>query len=58
MAVPDTNTFSLQDVVNEINPTTDDLIDCHADAISSYYDAPNSSTDYLGHMIIAFKKNY
>ena len=25
MAVPDTNTYSLQDVVDEINPTTDDL---------------------------------
>lgn len=32
MAVPDTNTFSLQDVVSEINPTTDDLVDCVSDA--------------------------
>lgn len=32
MAVPNTNTFSLQDVVNDINPTTDDLVDCFADA--------------------------
>ena len=38
MAVPDTDTFSLQDVVNEINPTTDDLQDCINDAIASKYD--------------------
>ena len=38
MAVPDTNTFSLQDVVDEINPTTDDLQDCINDANSASYD--------------------
>lgn len=38
MAVPDTNTFSLQDVVDEINPTTDDLQDCINDAVASKYD--------------------
>ena len=38
MAVPDTDTFSLQDVVDEINPTTDDLQDCINDAIASKYD--------------------
>ena len=38
MPVPDTNTFSLQDVVNEINPTTDDLVDCVSDANNSLYD--------------------
>lgn len=38
MAVPDTNTFSLQDVVDEINPTTDDLVDCISDAIEGNYD--------------------
>jgi hypothetical protein len=38
MAVPNTSTFSLQDVVDEINPTTDDLVDCIADASSSGYD--------------------
>ena len=26
MAVPDTTTFELQDVVDEVNPTTDDLV--------------------------------
>lgn len=36
--VPDTNTFSLQDVVNVVNPTTNDLQDCINDAIESYYD--------------------
>ena len=39
MGVPNTNTFSLQDVVDEINPTTDDLVDCIADASSSDYDS-------------------
>lgn len=38
MAVPDTTTFSLQDVVDEINPTTDDLLDCISDAQSGSYD--------------------
>ena len=38
MAIPDTDTFSLQDVVNEINPTTDDLIDCVNDAVTANYD--------------------
>ena len=38
MAVPNTTTFSLQDVVDEINPTTDDLVDCVSDATSGSYD--------------------
>ena len=36
--VPNTNTFSLQDVVNEIIPTTNDLASCIADANASFYD--------------------
>jgi hypothetical protein len=48
MAVLDTDTFSLQDVVDEINPTTDDLQDCINDAIegnydTNYYTAPATS---------------
>tara|TARA_R110000796_G_scaffold59371_4_gene136847 strand:- start:21860 stop:22825 length:966 start_codon:yes stop_codon:yes gene_type:complete len=48
MAVPNSDTFSLQDVVNEIVPTTDDLVDCVADAVgvsydSTYYTAPATS---------------
>lgn len=42
MGVPNTNTFSLQDVVNEVNPTTNDLVDCFSDATSSDFD-PNYS---------------
>jgi len=38
MAIPDTNTFSLQDVVTEINPTTDDLVDCFADSVDGNFD--------------------
>ena len=44
MAVPNTTTFSLQDVVNEVNPTTDDLVDCFADAISAYFDPTYSGS--------------
>jgi len=36
--VPDTNTFSLQDVVDVINPTTDDLQDCFNDSIDGRFD--------------------
>lgn len=48
MAVPNTNTFSLQDVVDEVNPTTDDLVDCFADAVASKFDpAYEGSKDRL-----------
>ena len=38
MAVPDTTTFSLQDVVNEVNPTTDDLVCCFSEADDGSFD--------------------
>lgn len=38
MGVPNNTTFSLQHVVDEINPTTDDLQDCVNDANSASYD--------------------
>ena len=44
MGVPNTSTFSLQDVVNEVNPTTDDLVDCFADAIASSFDSTYSGS--------------
>ena len=44
MAVPDTNTFTLQDVVTEVNPTTDDLVDCFADAVASKFDSNYSGS--------------
>lgn len=44
MAIPNTDTFSLQDVVTEIVPTTNDLIDCFADAVSGSFDAEYSGT--------------
>lgn len=43
MAVPDTTTFTLQDVVDEVVPTTDDLVDCFADA-----DADKFNSEYKG----------
>ena len=36
--VPDTTTFTLQDVVTSVNPTTDDLVDCFADATADSFD--------------------
>ena len=44
MAVPDTTTFTLQDVVTEVNPTTDDLVDCFADAVASKFDSNYSGS--------------
>jgi len=45
MAVPDTNTFSLQDVTNELGlGSGDSLIDCFNDATSSEFD-PNYKGD-------------
>ena len=37
--VPDTTTFTLQNVVDAVEPTTDDLVDCISDADTSQYDA-------------------
>jgi len=36
--VPDTDNFSLQDVVDVVNPTTDDLADCFSDATAALFD--------------------
>ncbi len=51
MAVPDTNTFSLQDVVDEfvkVSPQPDDLVDCFANASASAFDpAYEGSKDRL-----------
>ena len=44
MAVPDTDDFTLQNVVTEVNPTTNDLVDCFADADSAKFDSSYSGT--------------
>jgi len=44
MAVPDTTTFTLQNVVTEVNPTTNDLVDCFADAIAAKFDSAYSGS--------------
>jgi len=54
MAVPDTTTFSLQDVVTEVGPTTNDLVDCFADADSGKFDYRYYST---GNDLLEFR-NY
>ena len=38
MPVPDTNTFTLQDVVDEVNPSIESLTACFADAVDDYFD--------------------
>ena len=44
MAVPDTSTFTLQDVVNEVNPSSDDLADCFSDSNIYLFDPAYSSS--------------
>ena len=44
MGVPNTSTFSLQDVTNVVNPTTDDLVDCFADAVANKFDSSYSGS--------------
>lgn len=39
MSVPNTNNFSLQDVIDEINPSSNDLATCFAEAIDSGFDS-------------------
>ena len=39
MGVPNTTTFTLQNVVDVVNPTTDDLVDSFADAVASKFDS-------------------
>jgi len=39
MPVPDTTTFTFQDVIDTVNPTTDDLVDCFADADAGKFDS-------------------
>ena len=39
MAVPDTTTFTLQNVVDAVGPTTDDLVDSFADAVTGDFDS-------------------
>ena len=43
MGVPDTTTFTLQNVVDVVNPTTDDLVDCFDDAFTLKFDPAYSS---------------
>lgn len=38
MAVPNTNTFSLQDVIDELPKSPNNLITCFSDAVESFFD--------------------
>ena len=44
MGVPNTTTFTLQDVVDVVNPTTDDLVDSFDDAVTSKFDSNYSGS--------------
>ena len=44
MGVPDTTTFTLQNVVDVVNPTTDDLVDCFSDAFTLKFDSNYSGS--------------
>ena len=46
MAVPNTTTFDLETVINVVNPTSDDLTDCFADAVSSKFNATYKAQYY------------
>lgn len=66
MAVPNTTTFTLQNVVDEVNPTTDDLVDCFADAISAYFNPTYAGSknsllnfrDYGSHNVKTISLNF
>src|SRR5680860_1265404 len=53
--VPDTETFTLQNVVDVVNPTTNDLVDCFSDANADYFDA--AYTGYPANSLLRFR-NY
>ena len=46
MSVPDTTNFDLETVINVVNPTSDDLTDCFADAVSNKFNATYKAQYY------------
>jgi hypothetical protein len=46
MGVPNTTTFTLQNVVDEVNPTTDDLVDCFSDSTASRFNSSYNPNAY------------
>ena len=56
MPVPDTTTFTLQDVVDEVNPTPDDLNACFTAALDRKFDL-NYKTSPLANSLLSFR-NY
>lgn len=45
-SVPNTTTFTLQNVADAVNPTTDDLIDCFNDANPAYFNSTYKNQYY------------
>jgi len=56
-SVPNTTTFSLQDVIDVVNPTTYDLLDCFADVNAAYFDATYGSKTMSPKTLLGFR-NY
>jgi hypothetical protein len=58
MAVPNRDSFELQDVVNEVNPTTDDLQDCFNDAEPLLFDSNYNNDTYAPANSLKRFRNY
>jgi len=56
--VPATLPFSLQDVIDEVNPTTDDLLDCFSDAIPAKFDPIYDNAGYAPANSLLRFRNY
>lgn len=56
-SVPNTTTFSLQDVITVINPTTDDLLDGFDDSNADYFDPAYGSKTMSPKTLLGFR-NY
>lgn len=56
-SVPDTNTFTLQNVVDAVSPTTPDLVDCFADSNPAYFDPAYGSKTMIPQTLYGFR-NY
>ena len=57
-SVPNTTTFTLQNVVDAVNPTTDDLRDCFKDAVSLYFDPAYNNSSYAPDSSLLRFRNY
>lgn len=57
-SVPNTETFTLQNVIDVVNPTTDDLRDCLKDAVAAYFDPAYNNSSYAPDSSLLRFRNY